>query len=286
MLFFTIFNEFLIDGGYYPNGGIQELPDAFADFINRHKGKIIYRKLVAGILHKNRTATGVKLADNEIFTSRYVVSACDATQTFKNLLGEKVVDKRLLEKLANATPSTSTFILYIGIDKPFKGLPRPGANIWYLPYYDLEGIYNFTNLCNFSKAGGYMLRVSPDQKTILAFFHAPFKTSKFWRLNKKRLAQDFLTRIEQLIPDLKKHIVYLDAASPQTLYKYTLNYKGADYGWSPLLSQLFDPDLRQNALIGNFYLTGHWTAQTHGIPGVAYLGYNTAKLILKREMIN
>ncbi len=130
-----------------------------------------------------------------------------------------------------------------------------------------------------------MLRVSPDQKTMLAFFHAPFKTSAFWRLNKKRLAQDFLTRIEQLIPDLKKHITYLDAASPQTLYKYTLNYKGADYGWAPLLSQLFDPDLRQTTLIRGFYLTGHWTAQTHGIPGVAYLGYNTAKLILKHELI-
>ncbi len=280
-----IFSEFLIDGGYYPEGGIQKLPDAFADFINSNKGKIIYKKLVTGILHKNRTVTGVKLADNEIFTSKYVVSACDATQTFKNLLGEKVVGKRLLEKLANMTPSTSTFILYLGIDKSFKGLPRPGTNIWYLPYYDLESIYNFTNLCDFSKAGGYMLRVSPDQKTMLAFFHAPFKTSAFWRLNKKRLAQDFLTRIEQLIPDLKKHITYLDAASPQTLYKYTLNYKGADYGWAPLLSQLFDPDLRQTTLIRGFYLTGHWTAQTHGIPGVAYLGYNTAKLILKHELI-
>ncbi|VAX29629.1 hypothetical protein MNBD_NITROSPIRAE03-859 [hydrothermal vent metagenome] len=280
-----IFSEFLIDGGYYPEGGIQKLADAFADFINRNKGKIIYKKLVTGILHKNRTATGVKLADNEVFTSKYVVSACDTTRTFKNLLGEKVVDKRLLEKLANMTPSTSTFILYLGIDKPFEGLPRPGTNIWYLPYYDLEGIYNSTNLCNFSEAGGYMLRVSPNQKTMLAFFHAPFKTSEFWRLNKKRLAQDFLTRIEQLIPDLKKHIVYLDAASPQTLYKYTLNYKGADYGWAPLLSQLFDPDLRPNSLLRGFYLTGHWTAQTHGIPGVAYLGYNTAKLILKHELI-
>jgi len=280
-----IFSEFLIDGGYYPEGGIQRLPDAFASFIKNNKGRIIYRKLVTDILYKNRTAIGVKLSDNETFSSNYVISACDASQTFKNFLGEKIVDKYLIEKVTNMTPATSTFILYLGIDKLFKGLPKPGTNIWYLPYYDLKKIYNLTNLCDFTKAGGYMLRVSPDQKTILAFFHAPFKTSAFWRLNKKRLAQDFLTRIEQLIPDLKQHITYLDAASPQTLHRYTLNHKGADYGWAPLLPQLFDPDLRQPTSIKKFYLTGHWTAQTHGIPGVAYLGYNTAKLILKREQI-
>ncbi len=281
-----IFSEFLIDGGYYPEGGIQKLPDAFSDFINRNKGDILYKRLVTGILHKNSTVTGVKLADNETFTSKYVVSACDATQTFKNFFGKKIIDKRLLEKLDIMTPAISTFILYLGIDKPFKGLPPAGTNIWHLPYYNLEEVYNSTNLCNFSKAGAYMLRVSPDQRTIIAFFHAPFRTREYWRLNKKILAQDFLTKIEQHIPDIKKHIVYLDAASPQTLHKYTLNYKGADYGWAPLLSQLFTPELRQNSLIERFYLTGHWTAQTHGIPGVAYLGYNTAKLILKREMIN
>jgi len=30
-----------------------------------------------------------------------------------------------------------------------------------------------------------------------------------------------------------------------------------------------------------FYLTGHWITRTAGIPGVAYLGYNAAKLILQ-----
>ncbi len=280
-----IFGEFLIDGGYYPEGGMQRLPDALADFISTNTGKIIYKKLVTGILHKNRSAIGVKLADNEIFNSKYVISACDAIQTFKTLIGEKIVGKRLLKKLATMIPSTSTFILYLGIDKPFKGLPASGTNIWYLPYYDLGKMHMYTNLCDFSKAGGYMLRVSHDKKTILAFFHAPFKTRAFWRTNKKRLAQDFVSRIAQLIPNLKKHIVYLDAATPQTLHRYTLNYKGSDYGWAPLLTQLFDPDLSLNNLLRGFYLTGHWTAQTHGIPGVAYLGYNTAKLILKREQI-
>ena len=131
--------------------------------------------------------------------------------------------------------------------------------------------------------GGFMLRLSPDQKTILAFCITSYKTSLFWKQNKKRLAEDFLNRIERLIPNIRKHIIYFDAATPYTLYRYTFNYKGSNYGWAPLQAQLFDPDFRQKSFINGLYITGHWTAQTHGIPGVAYLGYNTAKLILKRE---
>jgi phytoene dehydrogenase-like protein len=128
-----------------------------------------------------------------------------------------------------------------------------------------------------------MFRVSPDRKTILAFCFTPFKTSVFWKQNKKKIAEELLSRIEKHIPNLREHIAYFDAATPYTLYRYTLNHQGANYGWAPLQSQLLEPDFRHIPFIRGLYLTGHWTAQTHGIRGVAYLGYNTAKLILKRE---
>ena len=281
-----IFNEFLLDGGYYPEGGIQNLPNALDCIIKQNNGKILYRTLVKTILCKNDVILGVELDNNELYFSKYVVSACDITQTFKKLLQNNIVDKQFLDKLRNMTPSLSTFILYIGIDRPFKGLPKPGTNIWYLPYYDLNKIFNYVRLFDFNKIGGFMMRVSPDNKTILAFSLAPFKTRSFWKQHKQKIAQEFLKYLVKFIPNLKEHIAYFDAATPSTLYRYTLNYKGANYGWAPSQSQLFDPDFRQKSFIKGLYLTGHWTTQTHGIPGVAYLGYNTAKHILKREKIN
>jgi phytoene dehydrogenase-like protein len=283
-----IFHEFLIDGGYYPEGGMQEIPNALAYTIQQNHGTMLYKRLVKKILIKSNVAIGVELDNNETIYAKYIVSACDVTQTYKTLLGEVIVDEKIINKLETIEPSMSTFTLYLGIDKPFQGLPREGTNIWYLPHYDLDRLFNelmLGDLNNFG-GGGFMFRVSPDKKTILAFCGAPYKTSSFWKQNKKKIATDFLSRIEKLIPNLKDHIVYFDAATPHTLYRYTLNYRGANYGWAPLQSQLFDPDFRQKTTIKGLYLTGHWTAQTHGIPGVSYLGHNTAKLILKQEKLS
>lgn len=279
-----IFSEFIIDGGYYPEGGIQTLPDAFEKIITQNRGMILYKKLVKKILCRDGEVTGVTVDTNKSFTAKYVVSACDMIQTFETLLGDGVIDKHIIAHAKRMIPSLSTFILYLGIDKPFEGLPHPGTNTWCLPNYDLDQIYAHIEKGNFDKAG-YMLRVSPDQKTVLAFFGAPYKTSAFWKENKKNIAEAFLDRIGKLIPDLRKHIVYCDAASPSTLYRYTHNFQGAAFGWAKMPSQTFDPVLSRPSFIKGFYLTGHWTSIAFGLPGTCYSGYDTAKRILRKESI-
>jgi phytoene dehydrogenase-like protein len=283
-----IFREFMIDGGYYPKDGMQSLPNALANFITGKNGTIVYKKLVQKILCDNGKAEGVMLDNNKFYFARFVVSACDITQTFKTFLGDEISGEHLIGKLHRSDSSISTFTLYLGIDQPFKELPDEGTNVWYLPYYDLDKMFNHieaASLDNFG-GGGYMFRVSPGRKTILAFCITSFKTASFWEQNKKIIAEDFLGRLEKIIPNLRKHVVYFDAATPYTQYRYTLNNNGANYGWAPSNVQLFDPDFRQKTFIRGLYLTGHWTAQTHGIPGVAYLGYNTSNLILRQEKIN
>jgi len=280
-----IFYEFMIDGGYYPEGGIQQLPDALSSYIQEHGGKVFYRKCVQKILCKNETVTGVEVETGETYLSKYVVSACDITQTAKTFLKKEKAGNVLRQKVATMKSALSTFILYIGIKKPFSGLPQKGTNIWYLPHYDLDKIFYHVNRCDFRKSGGFMFRVAPDKKTILAFSLAPFRTETFWRKNKERIANILLEHVTKTIPELTQNIAYFDAATPHTLYRYTLNHKGSNYGWAPLPSQLFDPVFRHKTEIKRLYLTGHWITQTHGIPGVAYLGYNTAKSIMRREKL-
>ena len=275
-----IFSEFIIDGGYYPEGGIQNLPNTLVKILEQDRGKIIYKRSVKKIILSNRSVTGVELGNNETFNSNYVVSACDMTQTFETFIGERIIGAQICEKLRNMIPSLSTFILYLGIDKHFEGLPEPGTNIWFLPHYDLSSIYNQIQECNFKKVG-YMLRVSPDSRTILSFFGAPFITSSFWKQNKKKIAEDFLDRVEQTIPNIKKHITYFDAATPSTLYRFTHNYKGAAFGWAKTPSQTFESFFSRTSPIKGLYLTGHWTSIAFGMPGTCYSGADTARRIMR-----
>ncbi|OHB74095.1 MAG: hypothetical protein A2W17_06165 [Planctomycetes bacterium RBG_16_41_13] len=282
-----IFTEFILDGGYYPEGGMQTLPDIFVERFKELGGHLKLSCSVKKISVIDNNVEGIVLEKSGFVRTRYIVSSCDARQTFFELLGKQHVKKEILEKIDSLTPSLSTFILYLAVDKIFESLPKPGTNVWFLPYYDLEKAYLYAKKGNMDKFEGFMVRFSPDKKTILAFVIAPFKNKAYWDKNKSKLQESLIHRIEQhIIPDLSKHIIYKDAATPHTLYRYTLNYQGAAYGWASMPSQLFTPELRQSTSIRGLYLTGHWTTHTQGIPGVAYLGLDTAKLILRKEKLN
>ena len=279
-----IFTEFILDGGYYPGKEMQALPDALVKRFRELGGELRLSCFVKKIRVKDNKASGVVLEKNGFIPSKYVVSNCDARQTFFKLLGKSIVQEEMLNKIDHMIPSLSTFILYVGIDKPFKSLPNPGTNVWFLPYYDLEKAYSSAKEGDIDKVEGFMVRFSPDKKTILAFVNAPFKNKTYWVRHKDKVMESFIKRIDQYVfPGLSNHIIYKEAATPHTLYHYTFNYQGAAYGWASTPAQLFTPELRQNTFIKRLYLTGHWTTQTQGIPGVAYVGMNTAKLILRRE---
>jgi phytoene dehydrogenase-like protein len=280
-----IFSEFILDGGYYPEGGIQNLPNAVAHVIKQHRGTILYRNLVKKIIVKNNAVMGIETDNNKEFIAKHVISACDISQTFKTFLGKSLVSNGIEHELNNMIPSLSFFILYIGLDRPFEGLPPNGTNIWYLPYYDLDRIYLNIKECYFEDAGMYLLRLSPDKKTLIASFLATFKTRSFWNHHKMRIAQNFLNRIAELIPNLKKHILYFDVATPATLHRYTLNDEGAAFGWAKIPSQIFNPIFSNASFIKGLYLTGHWTGIGFGMPGACYSGHDVAKRILRRENI-
>ncbi len=283
-----IFTEFILDGGYYPEGGMQTLSDALARKFIETNGNLKLSSLCTKIKVQNNTVKGVILQKEGFIPCRYIVSNCDARQTFLNLLGAKVVPENILEKIHGMVPSLSTFILYLGIDHPFSTLPKPGTNVWFLPAYDyLQKAYSYAKSGDLDNVKGFMVRFSPDRKTVLAFVNAPFKSKPFWERNKNRLAESFIDRIQKYaIPNLSDHIIYKETATPQTLYRYTLNYKGAAYGWASLPAQVFTPELRQRTSIKGLYLAGHWTTHTQGIPGVAYIGLDTARLILRKEKSN
>ena len=279
-----LFSEFLIDGGYYPKGGMRELPNALAERFKEFGGELRVSSLVKKIRIRDNKVIGIVVENGGFIPSSYVISNCDTRQTFLKLLGKEKVEKRFYKKIINMIPSTSNFILYLGIDSYFESLPKPGITFSFFNHYDSVKLYQAIQKGDVKGYDGYMLRVSHDKSIIIVIIPAPYKSKQYWKNNKYKLLDSLIDRIEKYsIPNLTKHIIYKDAATPQTLHKYTLNYKGASTGWADIPSQLAVPGLRKCSFIQNLYSTGHWTTLGIGISGTAYVGYDTAKIILRKE---
>lgn len=280
----NIIKEFLLDGGYYPQGGMQSIPDALSKRFTEYGGELRLSTKAEKIIVDNDIVTGVRF-DNKIFTaSKFVITNCDARQTFMKLLGPQKISSELQIKLRKMNPSLSMIVLYLGIDADFPSLPERGCNLWFLPHYAVEDMYKNAKRRNIRNLEEYMVRVSPDGKTILGFINSSFKSKQYWLTNKNIYIDSFISLIEKsTIADLSNHIVFKDAATPWTLWRYTLNNKGAAYGWASTPVQFADTDFRRPSFVRGLYFTGHWATLGLGIPGVAYLGYDTAQNIIKRE---
>ncbi|GAB4412726.1 MAG: NAD(P)/FAD-dependent oxidoreductase [Thermodesulfovibrionales bacterium] len=278
------FSEFFLDGGYYPIGGMQALSDALAERFKEFGGELRLSSLVKKIRVRDNKVIGAVLEKDGFILSKYVISNCDARQTFLKLLGKEKIEGEFYKAIKNMIPSISNFIAYLGMDKRFKPPQPPGSAVFFSQHYDLDKAFQAAQRNDLEGYGGYGFRISYNKSILGAIIPAAFKNRIFWDNNKHRFLNSLIDKIEKsTIPGLSEHIVYKEAATPYTLYRYTLNYKGASYGWASTPSQLEVPGLRKPPFIQGLYLTGHWTTVGIGISGVIYVSQDISKLVLKKE---
>jgi len=280
----TLYQEFLIDGGYHPVGGMGRLSDVLSQRFKELKGDIVFGNPVEKISFVKNSIKGVHVKGNNFYTTEYIVSDIDARQTFINLIQDKgFFDQRFLRKLDKFKPSLSTFVLYLGLDSDFSALPTGTQTVWYLSSYNVEKMYRSAIKNEIDKLDWFLFRIDKDRKSIMALVNVPFINKEFWQKNKKNFTNSFIKKIENLMPGLSDHIIYKSAATPATLLNWSNGFKGASYGWESTLSQVSQVGFSQATPVKNLYLCGHWATIAFGIPGVAYLGRSTANIIIKRK---
>ena len=279
-----LYSEFLFDGGYVPQGGMQALSDAIAARFQELGGELRLSTLVKKISMHDGAVSGVLINNDDFKPSRYVISNCDARQTFLSLLGKEAVTDEFNLTLKNMTPTMSNFIVYLGMSAGFDPPLNPGTFYYYLNDYNVEGAYHAIYKGDHNDYNGFAIRISPDKSTIYTGMPANYKSPQYWKLNKYDMLERFISKIEETaIPKLSQNIMYKDAATPHTLNRYTLNYHGASYGWAGTPTQIILSSFRKPPFIRNLYFVGHWTTFGVGISGVAYVGYDTALNITKRD---
>jgi prolycopene isomerase len=297
----NLYREHILDGGYYPKGGMQSFSNALAEYFKDSGGELFLDRLVIKIKIKDGIIKGILLEDNSFISSKYIVSNCDAMQTFIKLIGTRNLKISFLEKLRQMSPSPSVFLVYLGINRELQATLERCASLWYLPHYNLEDAYSNTFIKNIKRINESVISTFP---TTFSSFHdqslAPFGSESIrlgfnvtssiddWRnFDRLELADWLIKKIQNIIPNLSSSIVIKEIATPLTLYNYSLNTQGAMYGWASTLSQANSSLLPSQTSLDNLFITGHWTTQwtgQGGVSSVAYLGYTLAHSILQKEI--
>jgi phytoene dehydrogenase-like protein len=99
---------------------------------------------------------------------------------------------------------------------------------------------------------------------------------------KDRVKNVLIGKASALIPELRKHIVVEDAATPLTYERYTHNTDGASSAWSWNPRKRFYKSLLSSNVrtpIKNLFIGSCWATQLGGIPGAVTAALNCVKKI-------
>ena len=288
-------------GFYSPKGGAQAFADVLVRALTRHGGVLQTKTKATKILVENNRVTGVEVSSGERIGTKYVVSNIDARQTFFDLIGQEKLNKKFAERLDKMEPSGSFFEVWLGVDMNPREKGINETEIFYHSSYDTDELLSSSSTASFDEVLGICIptladpSLAPEGKhviTIGCLFPYLFekqrhlqenKTGEEYRLWKEEAKNRLISTAERAIPGLSEHIVVAEAATPQTLERYTLNYKGAAYGWANSPGQAGKNRLQPVTPIHGLYLAGHWTTPGGGTVTVALSGKTTAEMIIKER---
>lgn len=273
---------YYFDGGYYPRGGSQALADALVSVIRSNGGTVLLGRRVTRILVKDGAARGISVegtysrrGQTDVYSTGIVVSNADVKQTFLRLVDPSDLPSDFLKRVRSMEPSTSAFMVFLSLDydPPLAPLtfysPKTGRGMGMAVPSKLDpglaarggGAMTITTLIPSSEAKNWN-RDAPDYKA-----------------RKAKFMEELIDGASQLIPDLRRHIVYKEAATPATFLRYTSSSEGAIYG--PKLGQ----GLSFKSPVRNLYLVGSGTFPGAGVEAVVISGLIAANDILPRSEV-
>jgi phytoene dehydrogenase-like protein len=293
---------------YYPEEGMQSLPDILGNYIVEKGGQIQTLTRVTKISVKNGQATGVELEDGRNIRSKYVITAADMKRTFLELIEDHVLPPDFLARIEKTEIGESAVCVFLGTDLPAEKLPIQGCSHLYI-HPDLQGIEAADRMKNdfFSRTPVEMsipclnnpALAPPGKSGIIISALAKSGFSHDWETQegkptpayyalKEKVADQLINIAQKVIPGLEEHILLREIATPHTYRRYTLNSGGSICGWTydrnttfhrkgttGMGKSMFTP-------VRNLLQAGHWTVYPGGAPVCILSGRMAAAYVHRR----
>ena len=278
-------------GHYYPKGGMLGFANNLAKAYTANGGEIRYRTEVKKIIIENGKAVGVQLGDESVIKGKWIVSNSDIQKTTFDLIGKEQLSKKYTAYISSLEKSVTGFSVFLGLDIHLDNYPSHIAyNIKAESYLEriAKGKYDPEEVLIRipDKIDPSLRNDKGSALTLLTF--APYNLDENWGTGKEKDQKEHYTKIkekyterliqiaEKVIPNLSKHIVYKDAATPLTFERYTLNSQGAWYGVKKGQKRP-----KQQTPIKKLLLAGGNT-QGAGVPSCFFSGIKAGEMILKK----
>lgn len=303
-------------GAFYPEGGGQVIAARLVEAIRAYGGEVRMRSGVERIRLGNGRVAGVTLTSGADIDAAIVVSNADLKRTVHGLVGPQHFSPETVERVDAYRMSLPLFIVYLGLDTDLVARGFPNTNYMMWGSYDIEAVYrkleageipdeDFTYITVTSLKDPDNERLAPRGHTNLQIMTVAPRGYNYWsvdkgpidlgdnayhqdaeyRRRKIDLAERLITAGERVIPGLREHIDWKEAATPVTQERFTRSTGGTSYGIEFATDQMGPLRLGPRTEIPGLYLCGASTPAGHGIGGVLQGGVSTASAVLGTDLL-
>lgn len=273
----------------WANGGSGVFADAIAHRFKELGGEIRYHAKVASILVEGDRAVGVKLDSGEEIRADIVVSNANGYMTIFDWLKGRYAGRAVRRYYSHPEDRIEMGIhVSLGVDRDLSGEPHALVLPLAAPVRIAGEMRSrlYVEIFNFDPA------LAPKGKTVVKVvlgtgyerWRELAKDPERYAAEKQQIARLVVQELGKRFRGIDSQIEVLDVATPATMERYT----GVDHGYKTpitrMIMSLFAGRSLSRTLPGlaNFYMVGQW-AGSPGVPLVAAMGRNVAKLICSRD---
>lgn len=310
--------DHFLRGAYYPVGGGQVIAGRLIEAIRAYGGEVRTQSPVQRIRIENGrvkgVVTGKKNRRAEEIDAPIVVSNADLKRTFSELVGDEHWAPETMERIRSLKMAVPLFCIYLGLDVDLAARGMPNSNHFIWGDYDIEAIYDELDAGQFtSKAMCYLTAASlkdpesrhlaPEGYTNLQIMTLVPREYGVWnvdkgpadggryhrdpeyRKRKSQLVEQLIDTAQQVIPDLREHIAWKEAATPVSQERFTRSTGGTSYGIEMSCSQAGPLRVGPRTEIEGLFLCGASTPSGPGISGVLRGGVEAAGQVLETDLL-
>jgi len=304
-------------GAFYPEGGGQIIAARLVEAIRAYGGEVRTRAPVERIRIANGRVAGVTLGKTGAeIDAPIVVSNADIKRTVHGLVGPQHFAPETVARVDEFRMSLPLFVVYLGLDADLVARGMPNTNYMMWGSYDIEAVYrtieagkipdeDFIYVTITSLKDPDNTRLAPPGHTNLQIMTVVPREYEFWnvgtgpvdlgdnayhqdveyRRRKTALAERLITAGERIIPDLRRHIDWQEAATPVTQERFTRSTGGTSYGIEFAVDQMGPLRIGPRTEIPGLFLCGASIPSGHGIGGVLHGGVSAASAVLETDLV-